>query len=158
MMGRRRYRVNRRLFWISWPIITLLSAVPFLYVGYGLGFIHLPPTTWRDWCFVFWFFAQGAVMAQIWALPLALLLSWMWTPPFREPGSAEGSPRNCSGCGYDLTGNVSGRCPECGAAILATEARPAPVGVKRAKADPAFYWWSVVLAGIVVFWCFWFWR
>ena len=23
----------------------------------------------------------------------------------------------CSKCGYDLTGNVSGRCPECGAAV-----------------------------------------
>lgn len=23
-------------------------------------------------------------------------------------------PGHCRGCGYDLTGNVSGRCPECG--------------------------------------------
>lgn len=23
----------------------------------------------------------------------------------------------CAGCGYDLTGNVSGRCPECGAPV-----------------------------------------
>ncbi len=28
-------------------------------------------------------------------------------------------PGHCSRCGYDLTGNVSGKCPECGAAILA---------------------------------------
>lgn len=25
---------------------------------------------------------------------------------------------HCRGCGYDLTGNVSGRCPECGNSIL----------------------------------------
>ena len=24
----------------------------------------------------------------------------------------------CRGCGYDLTGNVSGRCPECGVVVL----------------------------------------
>ncbi len=27
------------------------------------------------------------------------------------------SPELCSGCGYNLTGNVSGYCPECGRAI-----------------------------------------
>jgi predicted Zn-ribbon and HTH transcriptional regulator len=25
--------------------------------------------------------------------------------------------RACQKCGYDLTGNVSGRCPECGEAV-----------------------------------------
>jgi hypothetical protein len=28
-----------------------------------------------------------------------------------------GSPGHCRACGYNLTGNVSGRCPECGQAI-----------------------------------------
>jgi len=26
-------------------------------------------------------------------------------------------PGRCQTCGYDLTGNVSGRCPECGAPV-----------------------------------------
>ena len=30
---------------------------------------------------------------------------------------------HCYGCGYDLTGNVSGRCPECGAAVTAAKSR-----------------------------------
>jgi|tagenome__1003787_1003787.scaffolds.fasta_scaffold17314810_2 hypothetical protein len=29
----------------------------------------------------------------------------------------------CASCGYDLTGNVSGRCPECGAIASAEHAR-----------------------------------
>jgi hypothetical protein len=28
---------------------------------------------------------------------------------------------HCRQCGYDLTGNVSGRCPECGEAVAATD-------------------------------------
>ncbi len=32
----------------------------------------------------------------------------------------------CIGCGYDLTGNVSGICPECGAAIPKQDAPPDP--------------------------------
>ena len=33
-----------------------------------------------------------------------------WTRPVRNY-----PVRHCRRCGYDLTGNVSGRCPECGA-------------------------------------------
>lgn len=36
-------------------------------------------------------------------------------PRRRRP--RRGSPR-CAQCGYNLTGNVSGRCPECGTSIL----------------------------------------
>lgn len=36
---------------------------------------------------------------------------------FREPFAPAG--RYCRSCGYDLTGNTSGRCPECGLEILA---------------------------------------
>jgi len=45
-------------------------------------------------------------------------------------------PGHCRGCDYDLTGNVSGRCPECGTPIAAgTEAAasPGPPEVKNAE-------------------------
>jgi uncharacterized RDD family membrane protein YckC len=32
-----------------------------------------------------------------------------------------GDPRACQGCGYDLRGNVSGICPECGKALSAEQ-------------------------------------
>jgi hypothetical protein len=35
-------------------------------------------------------------------------------------------PGHCQKCGYDLTGNESGRCPECGTAIQQIASRPAP--------------------------------
>lgn len=42
---------------------------------------------------------------------------------FREPFARAG--RYCRGCGYDLTGNVSGRCSECGMDIAANPTTPA---------------------------------
>jgi hypothetical protein len=42
---------------------------------------------------------------------LAIPTLWLWLSNVRRP-----VPGHCHGCGYDLTGNVSGRCPECGEA------------------------------------------
>lgn len=33
-------------------------------------------------------------------------------------------PHHCAGCGYDLKGNVSGTCPECGARLLGGSQTP----------------------------------
>jgi len=32
-------------------------------------------------------------------------------------------PCECSKCGYNLTGNVSGRCPECGTPVQSVDGR-----------------------------------
>jgi hypothetical protein len=42
---------------------------------------------------------------------LAILATWLWYPT-RRPRSG-----HCQTCGYDLTGNETGRCPECGAEV-----------------------------------------
>jgi hypothetical protein len=53
-----------------------------------------------------------------WGTPLfGVLWAWLWTRwqnrLFRgKPG------HRCLDCGYDLTGNVSGRCPECGERVV----------------------------------------
>lgn len=54
---------------------------------------------------------SGNVLIPVW-LPLlatVALSSMLWIVDRRQVRSGF-----CSTCGYDLTGNVSGRCPECG--------------------------------------------
>src|SRR5262249_31473081 len=98
----------------------LVGVVPGLQMG-----VALPPLT-------FWYptvshdtlgiygpnnqFASPAMQITIIHLPLAvttalfvLLAICAWLPALRRK-----RPGACA-CGYDLTGNVSGTCPECGA-------------------------------------------
>ncbi len=70
------------------------------------GLIHWPRTVHASW--------GTSTMVPLWlffvpvALPTATL--W-WLDRRRYP------PGHCQKCGYDLTGNVSGRCPECGSSL-----------------------------------------
>jgi len=66
-------------------------------------FDYQPGTQTRSSCFI----------APLW-LPLAVIglaVILAWRRDRRPPAS------HCRTCGYDLTGNVSGRCPECGQPI-----------------------------------------
>jgi len=57
--------------------------------------------------------AAGIVIIPM-AIPLGVLVTvgvCCWWYGRRKPAGV------CRGCGYDVTGNVSGRCPECGRAI-----------------------------------------
>ncbi len=53
------------------------------------------------------------VKLPIWIplLGIAIPTAWLWWRDRRFPSD------HCQNCGYNLTGNVSGRCPECGEAI-----------------------------------------
>jgi len=53
--------------------------------------------------------SSGRVHVPIWAMlvPVAALTAWLWR---RE----RPRPNHCCLCGYNLTGNTTGRCPECG--------------------------------------------
>lgn len=74
----------------------------------------------RDWFDLPWRFKSGPISIPL-GLPTAILatvsVTAFWTTRRRM------STRHCKHCGYDLTGNVSGVCPECGAAISEAELR-----------------------------------
>jgi hypothetical protein len=46
---------------------------------------------------------------------VAAIAGWLWGVVYGGPAASRSGL--CDGCGYDLTGNVSGICPECGLAI-----------------------------------------
>lgn len=69
----------------------------------------------------------GNVVVPLWLATAAALLAWLilsW-PDLRARWLAwRLGPDHCLRCGYDLTGNVSGRCPECGKTIKPGQAAP----------------------------------
>lgn len=77
-------------------------------------------------------FCLGAVLTVI--LDGAPMIEWLWRPldraclrcglRFREERPDSSHTVNCPQCDYNLTGNTSNRCPECGWAI-STEVRDA---------------------------------
>lgn len=56
-----------------------------------------------------------------WGVPCFLTSIDVWIRARRNQRRRERRERlasgQCENCGYDLTGNVSGRCPECGTEI-----------------------------------------
>ncbi len=60
-------------------------------------------------------FPGGYILTPLW-LPFAVVAlptAWLWWLDRRR----RIPPGHCQKCGYDLTGNVSGRCPECGESV-----------------------------------------
>jgi len=80
----------------GWLIERPTGEIRFLFNAFPV--LWGPNACWRGWL-------------PLW-LPLLLLaaggLAAAWLARCRIP------PGHCAGCGYNLTGNVSGRCPECG--------------------------------------------
>lgn len=98
---------------LAWPFVYLtlrqrrLRACLPVILGVTLAWI----------IFITPFHRVAGMLGSFLALGGALLLCRALFRPWHPPGY-------CQNCGYDLTGNVSGRCPECGKeTALRTEER-----------------------------------
>jgi hypothetical protein len=69
-----------------------------------------------------------------------VLLKIGWLPRRR------GSEPHCRRCGYDVTGNVSGRCPECGAELAGR--RSVVTGMRPRRAGVALLGFAIALGGL----------
>jgi hypothetical protein len=101
--------------WVTWDrvpprtarrfaVVPLRRDFPNQWIVYGLrpqgwGAVDAPTVRLRT--------------VPLWILFVAIGLptTWLWRLDRRRP-----APGACR-CGYDLTGNTSGRCPECGQAM-----------------------------------------
>lgn len=81
-----------------------------------VGFAQSPKTIWWEWPLLdrnMGRDSRGAIYIPIW-IPFVLIATptaSLWRLDRRRPRAGR-----CRRCDYDLTGNVSGRCPECGTA------------------------------------------
>ena len=60
---------------------------------------------------------RGTGLAVVWvALVACAAIAWWWWDRPIDLAAQRRASGQCPYCGYDLTGNVSGVCPECGRA------------------------------------------
>ena len=106
-------RVGSCDFGLSTGLLRVSSGLSFQSHSRLTAYLHEPPSIYRISELTVFSGARNDIV-PLWALivlaalPTALL--W-WLDRRRIP------PGHCRKCGYNLTGNVSGRCPECGERI-----------------------------------------
>ena len=57
---------------------------------------------------------NGASFIPFWVLIAVFSLPWISMQILAMLKKGRGDPSHCASCGYDLQGNLSGTCPECG--------------------------------------------
>ena len=98
-----RYPGDTSLFWSPEVPATYRSLIGFTYLtGKGQGRHRYTSLEIPSWFLMLIFATAPAVWLYKWRKRCKL------------------GPNACSGCGYDLTGNETGECPECGVGIMRT--------------------------------------
>ena len=86
----------------------------------GFGYAERHPwglAMWNTW------WPSGYIHLPLYAVFLAIAIPTLLVWRF---GRKPPKPGHCAFCGYNLTGNVSGRCPECGQAATGGSAQQNP--------------------------------
>ena len=93
----------------KWVGTAMFGVLLFLTWASGWVSVHggREPITWSFQATITWVCCTPLAFVGI-----ATAAFWYLDRPLPPPG-------HCQKCGYDLTGNVSGRCPECGTVINA---------------------------------------
>lgn len=110
-MMRKRVTFSR---WLAW------SAIHAVFVSVLLGVVALLNAL--DFL-RFLRYAAGMLFMLLLGSPV---FGAMWAYMYVEWCNAQVPAHHCVSCGYDLTGNVSGQCPECGETHIVTP-RPDPI-------------------------------
>lgn len=129
-----RRRVRERLAgWFRWLRPDRRAAVNgrnaglfFLLYVFGLGIPSFGLVTLGNRFQISLFQRMGEWLLQaiVLAIPAAIALAWLWTR-FLNRLRTRYPTTGCKHCGYDLFGNESGICPECGMVVEDAEAIPA---------------------------------
>ncbi len=106
-------RRMRRIAWLG--VAIAIAMIPTLCGWYGATPALGVP--WWTWLYCTTSLAYGLATAGLFAV-----LYWYWRPVANRTAVADigGHAAVCRQCGYDLTGNVSGICPECGTPLPRT--------------------------------------
>jgi hypothetical protein len=99
--------------WVRW-LLLYISA--YVLIPWAVYLTYRIPTTGV------YFHWLGPALTTLAVAPPALLAAWIGSRGKRRR-DARRRAGACLKCGYDLQGNVSGRCPECGAAVARLGAR-----------------------------------
>ncbi|MCA9253262.1 MAG: hypothetical protein R3E58_08470 [Phycisphaerae bacterium] len=91
-----------RTFWTGWILSVAIGIMPFLLLMLPGGF------TVREQGLFLEFASTAIFLATIIGILIAL----------QRDDRNQNYVKRCRECGYNLTGNVSGVCPECGSVIV----------------------------------------